>query len=222
MKTLIASDIHSNIDVLMAICKKVQEEQIEVLVLGGDIISGSHPKLQQEPSPITMGFLEIFSELLSQLEIPIYITPGNHDTYPFGLWRGKNHISVVVDDWVNIGNSKIYMTPWSLKFNDWSWMQDDEFLDYKIPDFVNVLVSHGPLFGYYDIVDKEHVGSKALLRAVQESAITKVFTGHIHGFFGDKEKMILTNNQGNEVIVKNISMLDEDYKPKNNFIIEDL
>lgn len=222
MKTLIASDIHSNIDVLMAINKKIKEEQVEVLILGGDILSGSHPQMHQEPSSITLGFLEVFYELLNQLEIPIYITPGNHDTYPFDLWKGRNHISVVIDDWINIGKNRVYLTPWSLKFNDWAWMQDDEALDYKIPDVVTVLVSHGPMYGYFDVADNEHVGSKSLLRAVQESSITKVFTGHIHGFFGDKEKMTLTNNQGNEVVVKNISVLDEDYRPKNTFIIEEL
>ena len=223
MKTLIASDIHGNLDVLTALIEKATESRVEVLVLGGDILSGAHPRFQAEPTQITLGFIEVFYELLNKLEIPIYMTPGNHDTYPFNLWKGRDHINVVIDDWVTIGSSIVYFTPWSLSFNEWAWMQEDSILEYNIPDVVTVVVSHGPMYGYYDRVDLSHVGSKTLLRKIQESSnIQKVFTGHIHGYLSDPEQMIMKNNNNNDVIVKNISLLDEDYKFKNKFIMEEL
>ena len=54
-------------------------------------------------------------------------------------------------------------------------------------------------------------GSMNLLNAIKSVKPKFVFCGHIHG--GNHEKVILKHNDGQETILYNVSIKDEDYKP---------
>lgn len=92
-----------------------------------------------------------------------------------------------------INGLTIWGSPWSNKFCDWAYMKSErelaEMYDY-IPDGTDIIISHGPPYGYGDLTyDGRHVGSPSLLRAIDRVKPKVVITGHIHEAFGKYRHM---------------------------------
>lgn len=113
------------------------------------------------------------------------------------------------------------ITPW---FHDWAFNRwEDEIEQYwtKIPDDVDVLITHGPPFGIGDHLhpqfakynNKNNVGCPILLKEVEERIKPSVHAfGHIHEAYG-----IYPLYETDDTITTylNASCLNQDYSPVN-------
>lgn len=123
------------------------------------------------------------------------------------------------DESVEVGGFLIHGAPWSARFYDWAFMRDDVDLAERwaqIPDETNILLVHGPPYGFGDFVfppasirrqePASHKGSRTLMARIgQLKNLQLVVFGHIHegagtGWFRD-------------IQLVNASRLDAHYRP---------
>jgi Icc-related predicted phosphoesterase len=198
----------------------------DVLIHGGDAL-GHGTKEEFED------FLSWYDSLPFQ---HLLYTPGNHDWFTYNNTElakkmcSDRGITMLVDEEITINGVRIWLSPWSPEFCGWAWMRQDheaESLDGEeglgkyfdmIPEGIDVLVSHGPPFGYLDRAPSSKtsgVGSKELLYAINRVKPKLVLVGHIHE--GRKQG----DGEGNEYIywpdgkvthIANISVLDGRYR----------
>lgn len=154
------------------------------------------------------------------------LTWGNHD------WCGQmcsfrhdspaealtTALQILVDEGTTIhaGHGErlsVWATPWSNPFMNWAFMKDPKELALvyaRIPDGIDVLVSHQPPYGhgdsYFDLASGkvEHLGSRELLAAIERVRPKLVICGHIHGGHGR------TDCEG--IPIYNVSVVDEQYR----------
>jgi predicted phosphodiesterase len=142
----------------------------------------------------------------------LYATFGNHDFV-------SRHFGnpFFVDRSIERDGYKIWFSPWSNQFLQWAWMKEPAELAEvyaKIPDDVDVLVSHQPPYGYGDQVPPQyiglnedpegHVGSKELLKTIERVAPKVVICGHIHNGRG--------TYQHRDTLIYNVSLVNEAYQ----------
>ena len=118
-----------------------------------------------------------------------------------------------VDELIVFDKLKIWFSPWSPEFCGWAWMKPDPDLKPiydKIPEGIDILVSHGPPKGYGDwLIDPsdgraEHLGSLELLMAINRVKPKVVICGHIHGAHG--------HYRYQDTDIYNVSLLNEAYQ----------
>lgn len=140
---------------------------------------------------------------------------GNHDWVGqrSGLVPDGLRWTLINDRAITIDGLRIYGTPWTPTFFNWAFMKEEEALEAywdAIPNALDILVSHGPPYGYRDRVSPTDVrccGSKALLTHVTRSNPALVICGHIHG--GRGEAILPVGGT-----IKNVAFVDEAYKPR--------
>lgn len=139
-------------------------------------------------------FAEWFSKL--PYEHKIYV-PGNHDSsledsYVVDIFRQLG-IYVLIDKRVMLEGIRFYGTPWVPTYGNWAFMRSEEDLlpiYSKIPNNIDVLITHGPPSGIGDLTRRGiNAGSTALLQVVKERKPKYHVFGHIHEArtFGFKE-----------------------------------
>lgn len=124
---------------------------------------------------------------------------GNHD---FGLEHMYNdndldvieavaefpNVTYLIDNTITIDGLKIYGSPWQPRFYDWAFNVDrnSDELNQKweiIPDDTDILITHGPAYGFLDKVigRTENLGCELLQKHIQ-NRITPLLhiCGHIH------------------------------------------
>jgi len=130
-------------------------------------------------------FAEWFSQLPYQHKIYV---PGNHDSaledsYVVEIFR-KLGIYVLIDKRVMLAGIRFYGTPWVPTYGNWSFMRDEVDLlpvYSKIPDNIDVLITHGPPYGIADLTRRGvNAGSTSLLDVVKERKPKYHVFGHIH------------------------------------------
>jgi len=159
---------------------------------------------------------EDFIEWLSNLPYKHkVIVPGNHDGN-FDIIREKcknyDNIHFIIHNSIKIEGIKFFCSAYSRTFGDWWFMESEDVLEYlyeKIPEDINVLITHTPPFGVLDqTVHGILAGSTSLNHRINKLPNIKYnIFGHIHENFGEikieKVKYI------------NCSIVDEKYYPKN-------
>lgn len=127
------------------------------------------------------------------------------------------------DQSVDIANKKIYGTPWSLQFGNWAFMGSEERLSMayeKIPDDVDIVVSHGPPYGILDELERPlpgedpNAGSKSLKKKIDNIRPDIVVFGHVHEAYGE-----FKDSNAHYI---NASICNLDLNPNNDPIIVDL
>ena len=158
----------------------------DILVHAGDCTSMGH---KHEIN----GFLDWFSN--TDFKHKIFIA-GNHD---FGFeqqtdidqeYKDKGVIYLFDKD-VTIDGIKFYGSPWQPEFHDWAFnLPRGEELAAKwekIPDDVDILITHGPAYGILDYAPiGGHVGCEELYRKIVEVKPKIHVCGHIHDGYGQK------------------------------------
>ena len=105
----------------------------------------------------------------------------------------------------------MYGSPWVPTFNDWAFMRDDAELAgvwARIPDDVDVLMTHGPPLGMGDlVVDGRRAGSETLARRIAGLKHLRLHLfGHIHESHGSRDRI-------GHAVVANVSYVDFHYRP---------
>lgn len=132
-------------------------------------------------------------EWLAGAPFPVVAVAGNHDFDADALralpW------TYLEDEAVEVAGLKIWGSPWSNPFG-YGWAFNMTEADQRenlrlVPDDVDVIVSHGPAFGFGDLTlgygsrQPQRVGSDALLaRALELPNLKLVASGHIHPAYG--------------------------------------
>ena len=166
----------------------------------------------------------LLSDLWKWIEdqpMPIVAIAGNHDFNVDILKALPWHY--LEDDLMYINGVTIWGSPWSNPFSyGWAFNKeekDQEKLFEQIPDDVDIIISHGPPYGYCDMTSyfdgmywhNNHVGSQALAkRMLNLSKLKLVACGHIHPAYG---------KQG---IVVNGSLVNNKYEVKNKPIVVEI
>lgn len=130
-----------------------------------------------------------------------------------------------IDALVEVNGLKVWVTPWtpqnSLK-RRWAFMKDDDDLKQYfdlIPEGLDVLVTHGPPYGYRDSISSEvksiyavePLGSRSLLAALERAKPKVVICGHIHSAHGVEDR--LWGYNGARTTIYNVALVDEAYRP---------
>lgn len=124
----------------------------------------------------------------------------------------KDRCIYLEDSEVTIEGLRIYGAPWSPRFYDWAFNVDrGPKIKAKwdlIPEEIDILVTHGPPYGYGDLSTKnELLGCKDLMEAVNRVKPKVHIFGHIHSGYG-------VSNNGHTTFI-NAAMCDDTYYPAN-------
>ncbi len=138
----------------------------------------------------------LWIDALDQFKDIIYIA-GNHDLNyqadPLVTLSGGTRLHYLYNSSVTIDGIKFYGSPYTPRFFDWEFMYDEEEAEdlwSTIPTDTDVLITHGPPYGIFDLCPgekgiPEHAGCPALWSAVEKILSIKLHVfGHIHEGYG--------------------------------------
>ena len=141
------------------------------------------------------------------------LVPGNHDfCFENSIEACREEIRhpnlfILIDEGITLDGVSFYGTPWTPQFFNWAFMGDEGQLAEhfsRIPEGLDVLISHGPPRGILDPGwREEHVGSTALAARVEAVKPLHHVFGHLHGAGGQKVEGV-TN-------FYNVAAVDEQY-----------
>jgi Icc-related predicted phosphoesterase len=178
MKLLVFSDLHRDQDAARSLVERSAEA--EILVGAGDFAVMRH------------GIDEVI-EVLREVDKPTVLVPGNGESdaelrSAVAGWASAHvlHGEVAVLEGVpfyGIGGG-IPVTP----FGDWSFDLTEDEADTMLAGCPEggVLVSHSPPYGHVDEAGGSHLGSYAVLDAIERTSPRLVVCGHIHGCWGKR------------------------------------
>lgn len=172
-------------------------------------------------------FIYWYSRL--DIEFKIYVA-GNHDTsIEKGLIKETDFLNAGIvylqDDYVEVKGRTIYGSPYTPTYGEWSFMKSRNKIHKvwdNIPEFTEVLVTHGPAKGLLDVVNRlnnmlEHAGCSNLRGQINHRLnLLKLHCfGHIHNddYCTNSGKLTLPNG----LLISNASAV-EDGKFNGNII----
>jgi len=148
----------------------------------------------------------------------ILFTPGNHDFYLESDRSILINAMTLINEGVIIDGIMFWASPYSPRFGGWAFMKSESDLVNiwnRIPNEVDVLITHGPPRGIMDgTISGENAGSQFLLERVKIVKPKIHVFGHIHEAFG------IYNNR--EVKYINASVLNEYYQNVNKPVVIDI
>lgn len=212
MKIVLLSDTHNK---LSALIDKIPEG--DLLLHAGDIsYLGSEEEIKL--------FSRSIDKISHRFTKGIVMCAGNHD-FLFQTNRTlacsllPESVTYLCDQETIIDGVKIYGSPWQPEFFDWAFNLPRgpalEKVWAKIPEDVDILITHGPVYGILDkCPDGHHAGCVDLLNRVRILQPALFVHGHIHDPGGNYELL------GDTVIV-NASICDERYRPVNRIRVVD-
>ena len=186
MKIWHISDTHTYHDLLKI------PNGINMVIHSGDC---SNPRDPYNNEPEVREFIHWYKSL--PIKYKIYVA-GNHDTsIEKGLVTKKDfddyNIIYLENDYVTIEGIKIFGSPYTPTFGNWSFMKDrnklDRFWCNAIHNDTNIVVTHGPPKGILDKSENregliECCGDKSLLNRVLDIQPVYHLFGHIHNCDG--------------------------------------
>lgn len=190
----------------------------DVLIHSGDFMNSGH----------VVGDIADFANWLSAQDYEYKIViAGNHDRmFEYDSENalrlldsfGDDSIIYLQDSEVVINGVKFYGSPWTPEFCGWAFalksQEESEKKWSKIPNDVDVLITHGPAYGYLDKIKypvstnstKEHLGDKSLAERIEHINPKLHICGHIHSAQG------VMDGYGEVTTHINASCLGEDYQ----------
>jgi Icc-related predicted phosphoesterase len=177
MKLVIVSDTH---------CHEIDPPAGDLLLHCGDLTyNGTESELVRVN--------ENFGRIRDRYTHGIVFIAGNHDFLfqdsPALARSILSHGSYLEDSGVTIDGLKFWGSPWTLRFFEWAFMDEDSALEEywsRIPETTDVLVTHGPPYGVLDLTTRhEWAGSTTLARALDRVRPALHAFGHIHEAYGE-------------------------------------
>ena len=175
MKLLAFSDLHTD---LAGAARLVEmSRDVDVVIAAGDLAS------------VHRGLDETV-DALSAIEAPTVVIPGNNETDDAlrTACAGWNAATVLHGEAAEIGGVEFFglgagvpVTPW-----DWSFDLDEDEAARMLSGLPEgaMLVVHSPPKGHVDTSDGRHLGSEAVLRAIEAKRPPLALCGHIHESWG--------------------------------------
>lgn len=125
------------------------------------------------------------------------VIPGNHDTITAFKdfkeeFKGRG-IILLEDEAVTIDGLLVYGSPWTPRYGMFEWMYERNSNDARkvwnnIPDNTDILITHGPAFGYGDMTQRGvNAGCEVLYDRIMEVMPKIHIFGHIHESFGVRD-----------------------------------
>ena len=181
MKLLAFSDLHRDLEQAASLVDRSSEADA---VIGAGDFASVHEGLDET------------IDALRPISVPTILVPGNNETEDAlrAAAEGWDAATVLHGQGTEIDGTQFYglgagvpITPW-----DWSFDLDDEQAAAKLADCPEgaVLVVHSPPKGHCDASGAgEHLGSDAILSAIEEKRPTLAVCGHIHESWGAESEV---------------------------------
>lgn len=220
MKVCVTADFHGGFPPEIPHC--------DLLLFAGDL---GHPPRWPGATHVTFG--NLWEGWLQMLPMPVIGIAGNHDfnsdefrELPW-TYLENSATTVVTPQKEGARQTRVWGSPFSLKFLNWAHMASDEVLANiyaEIPDDTEIILSHGPPYGSGDMAQgRTHVGSRSLERRCKELPNLKlVACGHIHESYGVYRVPSFPNARDIRYTVVNGSWVDAQYRPGNKPIVVEL
>jgi Icc-related predicted phosphoesterase len=181
VKLLAFSDLHRDLDQASTLVERSSEA--DVVIAAGDFAS-VHEGLEE-----TLG-------VLRPISVPAVLVPGNNETEDAlrAACEGWDAATVLHGQGAEIDGTQFFglgagipITPW-----DWSFDLDEEQATERLaacPEGA-VLVVHSPPKGHCDTSsDGDHLGSEAILEAIEAKRPPLAVCGHIHEAWGSEDEV---------------------------------
>ena len=181
MKLLAFSDLHRDLDQAASLVERSAEA--DVVIAAGDFAS-VHEGLDEA------------IDVLKPIAVPTVLVPGNNETEDAlrSACEGWEAATVLHGQGTEIDGTSFYglgagipITPW-----DWSFDLDEDEAAGKLADCPEdaVLVVHSPPKGHCDQSSAgDHLGSQAILEAIEVKQPQLAVCGHIHESWGAEDKI---------------------------------
>lgn len=200
------SDIHGQPHVLDYILEDIDPDSYDIITCSGDVWEGT-----------SSGGVYKWVNFQKAIGKPIVMIQGNHDFWSSSAFDQVDDIHLLHNELYEFNGVKFFGTPYTVNFMNWNHMSDEDSLyemwNKLIPENLDVLLSHGPPYGYgdncnqpvYGNTAESRLGSKALKEVILNKNPKYCIFGHIHS--GDRRTIM-----DNGTICLNVSCLDEAYK----------
>lgn len=214
MKIIALSDQHGNLEQIRESC--------DVVIIAGD---WSPLYCQQDCMSVLNWWDKKYAPWMKALKTNhIIVIPGNHDfacTYRFfkedlykilARHRIDDRVHYLCHDSVIIDEKKFYGNPNSESPNGWAFSMPYN-QTYEFDEDTDILITHQPpRFGNVGFVKQfnKELGSVDLRNDILRSNIELNICGHIHTGDHNTTPVILNNEK--LANIKNVSILDEDYR----------
>jgi Icc-related predicted phosphoesterase len=175
LKLLAFSDLHTDLDRAVRLVE--MSRHTDVVIAAGDLAS------------VHRGLAETV-DALSAIEAPTVVIPGNNETDDAlrTACAGWNAATVLHGEAAEIAGVEFFglgagvpVTPW-----EWSFDLDEDEAARMLSGLSEgaVLVVHSPPRGHVDTSGGRHLGSEAVLRAIEAKRPPLALCGHIHESWG--------------------------------------
>lgn len=182
MKLLAFSDLHTDLDGAASLVERSSEADV---VIGAGDFASMHERLEETIAA------------LSEIEVPTILVPGNNETMD-ALERAVDaadwDAQVLHGSGTTVGGVSFYglgagvpTTPW-----DWSFDLTEDEAESMLADCPGdgVLIVHSPPSGHCDQSSSgDHLGSSAILAAIEASQPALAVCGHIHEAWGQRSQI---------------------------------
>jgi uncharacterized protein len=181
LKLLAFSDLHRDIDRARELAGR--SDEADVVIAAGDFAS-VHEGLEE------------MIEALAEIETPTVLVPGNNETEDAlrSACEGWGAATVLHGEGAELAGEPFFglgagvpVTPW-----DWSFDLDEAAAEERLAGCPEgaVLVVHSPPQGHCDQSGGgEHLGSEAILRAIERKQPRLAVCGHIHESWGCESRI---------------------------------
>lgn len=163
------------------------EEGVDMLIHTGDESNSRAPEINRNEC---INFLEWYA--IQDAKYKIFVA-GNHSTAIEKKLVRRDEIEeygiiYLEHESIEIEGLKIFGSPYTPNFNDWSFMRDRSKMDKlwkHIPDDTDILIIHGPPKGILDLTEDrdailKQVGDMSLLTHIKRVRPKHHFFSHVH------------------------------------------
>lgn len=180
MRILAFSDLHTDMEGAAELVARSSDVD---LVIGAGDFASQHRGLEETV------------EVLSDIEAPALLVPGNNETEDAlrsacDQWATA---TVLHGDQIEVGGHTFFglgagipITPW-----DWSYdlSEEDAAGRMQACPAEGVLILHSPPLGHCDLSHGKNLGSSALAAAIEERKMGLAVCGHIHESWGERSRI---------------------------------
>lgn len=163
-------------EVFRKVINITKEEKVDILLLAGDIFDNF--TLSKE----TLYFIERTLKLIN--DIPVFISPGNHDPYGnnsfYKLVNWPENVHIFKGSLERVYLSDLNVNVWGAGFKE-KYVNESMIKDFKVEDDkINIMVLHGEISNSKDGNEYNPI----TLNEIENSNMDYIALGHRHSFSG--------------------------------------